>query len=62
MHRILPFLQAYTQYPGGVIGFAVTMGLLGAAITEFIGIHAIFGAFLVGVALGDSTTFRNGLA
>ena len=55
VHRILPFLQAYTQYPGGVLGFAVTLGLLGAAATEFIGIHAIFGAFLVGIALGDST-------
>ncbi len=55
MHRALPMLQAYTHYPGGVVGFAVTMGLFGAALTEFIGIHAIFGAFLVGIALGDST-------
>jgi Kef-type K+ transport system membrane component KefB/mannitol/fructose-specific phosphotransferase system IIA component (Ntr-type) len=55
MHRTLPILQAYTHYPGGVVGFAITMGLFGAALTEFIGIHAIFGAFLVGVALGDST-------
>jgi Kef-type K+ transport system membrane component KefB/mannitol/fructose-specific phosphotransferase system IIA component (Ntr-type) len=55
IHRALPFLQAYTHYPGGVLGFAVTLGLLGAAFTEFIGIHAIFGAFLVGVALGDSS-------
>ncbi|MHB8865240.1 MAG: cation:proton antiporter domain-containing protein [Pirellulaceae bacterium] len=55
MHRALPFLQAYTHYPGGVLGFAIMLGLAGAACTEFIGIHAIFGAFLVGVALGDST-------
>lgn len=55
MHRTLPFLQAYTHYPGGVLGFAVTVGLCGAAFTEFIGIHAIFGAFIVGVALGDSS-------
>jgi len=54
MNRVIPYLQAYTHYPGGLLGFAVTMGLLGAAVTEFIGIHAIFGAFLVGVALGDS--------
>jgi Kef-type K+ transport system membrane component KefB/mannitol/fructose-specific phosphotransferase system IIA component (Ntr-type) len=54
MNRILPILQAYTHYPGGVLGFAVTVGLLGAALTEYIGVHAIFGAFLVGVALGDS--------
>ena len=54
MNRILPVLQAYTHYPGGVLGFAVTVGLLGAALTEYIGVHAIFGAFLVGVALCDS--------
>lgn len=54
IHRTLPFLQAYTHFPGGVLGFAITLGLLGAAFTEFIGIHAIFGAFLVGIALGDS--------
>ena len=53
--RSLPFIQAYTHYPGGVLGFAVTLGLLGAAMTEFIGIHAIFGSFLIGIALGDST-------
>ena len=55
MHRTLPVLQAYTHYPGGVLGFAVTMALFGAALTEFIGIHAIFGSFLVGVSLGAST-------
>ncbi len=55
MHKSIPFLQAYTHFPGGVLGFAVTVALLGAAFTEFIGIHAIFGAFIVGVALGDST-------
>jgi Kef-type K+ transport system membrane component KefB/mannitol/fructose-specific phosphotransferase system IIA component (Ntr-type) len=55
IHRLLPRLQAYTHWPGGVLGFAVTIALLGAAFTEFIGIHAIFGSFIVGVALGSST-------
>jgi len=54
IHRTLPLLQAYTHWPGGVLGFAVTLGLLGAAFTEAIGIHAIFGAFVAGVALGAS--------
>lgn len=30
---------------------------LGAAFTEYIGIHAIFGAFIMGVAFGDSVHF-----
>ena len=55
VHRALPLLQAYAQWPAGVLGFIVTLGLLGAAFTEHIGIHAIFGSFLVGVALGAST-------
>lgn len=55
VHRILPYLQAYAHWPAGVLGFIVVMGLLGAAFTEYIGIHAIFGSFLVGVALGEST-------
>jgi mannitol/fructose-specific phosphotransferase system IIA component (Ntr-type) len=55
VHRMLLFLQAYTHWPGGVLGFAVTLALFGAAFTEFIGIHAIFGSFLVGVALGASS-------
>jgi Kef-type K+ transport system membrane component KefB/mannitol/fructose-specific phosphotransferase system IIA component (Ntr-type) len=55
IHRTLPFLQAYAHWPGGVLGFVVTLGLLGAAFTSYIGIHAIFGAFIVGVAFGASS-------
>ncbi len=58
LHLILPRLQAYTPGPGGVLGFAVTVALLGAACTEFIGIHAIFGSFIVGVALGESSHLK----
>jgi Kef-type K+ transport system membrane component KefB/mannitol/fructose-specific phosphotransferase system IIA component (Ntr-type) len=54
VNRALPLLQAYAHWPAGVLGFIVTLGLLGAAFTESIGIHAIFGSFLVGVALGES--------
>ena len=58
IHRALPFVQAYTQWPAGELGFAVVLALLGAACTQWIGIHAIFGAFLVGAALGDSSHLR----
>lgn len=56
--RVLPWLQAYTTWPGGVLGFALSLALFGAAITDWIGVHAIFGAFLVGVAIGDSRHLR----
>jgi Kef-type K+ transport system membrane component KefB/mannitol/fructose-specific phosphotransferase system IIA component (Ntr-type) len=58
IHRSLPFIQAHLSWPAGVMGFAFTLALLGAAFTEWIGVHAIFGAFIVGVALGDSTHLR----
>ncbi len=57
-HRLLPWIQAHASWPGGVLGFVLTMALLSAAITEWIGVHAIFGAFLCGIALGDSSHLR----
>lgn len=56
--KILPWIQAYTSWPGGVLGFAISLALLSAAFTEWIGVHAIFGAFLVGIAIGDSDHLR----
>ncbi|MBX3729632.1 MAG: cation:proton antiporter [Candidatus Sumerlaeia bacterium] len=52
--RLLPWIQANTSWPAGILGFSTALALLGAATTEAIGIHAIFGAFIVGVAIGDS--------
>lgn len=57
-HRVLPWLQAHATYPGGVLGFALVGALACAAFTEWIGIHAIFGAFIFGIALGDSVHLR----
>jgi Kef-type K+ transport system membrane component KefB len=37
----------------------MSLALLAAALTEWIGIHAIFGSFLVGVAVGDSSHLRH---
>ncbi|KAK3604140.1 hypothetical protein CHS0354_001947 [Potamilus streckersoni] len=42
INRSIPLLQAYTRWPGGVLSFSITIALLGAAFTEWIGIHAIF--------------------
>ena len=58
IHRVLPWIQAHTSWPAGVIGFSIVLALLGAALTDWIGIHAVFGAFLAGVALGDSSHLR----
>lgn len=58
IHRTLPFIQAYTRWPASELSFALVLGLLGAAITEWIGIHAILGTFIMGVAIGDSPHLR----
>lgn len=57
-HRCLPWVQAHLSWPGGVLGLALSAALLAAAVTEWIGVHAIFGSFLLGVALGDSQHMR----
>ncbi|HEY2646862.1 MAG TPA: cation:proton antiporter, partial [Candidatus Acidoferrales bacterium] len=48
--KMLPFIQAHTSWPGGVLGFIFTLTLGGAAFAEYAGIHAVFGAFIVGIA------------
>lgn len=58
LDRLLPWIQAHASWPGGVLGFALAAAILCAALTEWIGIHAIFGSFLFGVALGESRHLR----
>jgi len=42
---------------GGLITVAVCLCLLSAVYTEYLGVRGIFGAFLMGVAIGDSRFF-----
>jgi Kef-type K+ transport system membrane component KefB/mannitol/fructose-specific phosphotransferase system IIA component (Ntr-type) len=56
--RMMPFLQAHTTWPGSVISLVLVLALVCAAFTEYIGIHSIFGAFIAGVAIGDSNRLR----
>jgi Kef-type K+ transport system membrane component KefB/mannitol/fructose-specific phosphotransferase system IIA component (Ntr-type) len=56
--KILPILQAHTTWPGGVLGFIFTLTMAGAAFTEYAGIHAVFGAFITGIAVGESGHLR----
>jgi Kef-type K+ transport system membrane component KefB/mannitol/fructose-specific phosphotransferase system IIA component (Ntr-type) len=58
INRSLPWIQAHSSWPGGILGFALSLALFCAAFTEWIGIHAIFGAFIAGIALGDSRHLR----
>ncbi|WP_432822461.1 cation:proton antiporter domain-containing protein [Trichloromonas sp.] len=58
IHRIIPWIHAHASWPGGVLGFAMVLALVCSAFTEWVGVHAIFGSFLAGVALGDSGHLR----
>lgn len=58
IHRIMPWIQAHTHWPAGVLALAMSLAMFGAAFTHWIGIHALFGSFMVGVAVGDSSHLR----
>ena len=58
LNRAMPALHAYLSWPSGVLGVVFTLALLGAAASAWIGVHALFGAFLVGIAVGDSRHLR----
>ena len=57
LNRVLPWVNKKMAWPGGVLSLSLALCFLAAAFTEYIGIHAIFGAFIMGVALGDSEHF-----
>lgn len=58
INLLIPYLNKFTSFPGGVLNFIFILGFLCAAFTEYIGIHAIFGAFIIGIAIGDSTHLK----
>lgn len=58
VNKIIPFIQAHSTWPGGVLAFIFTFTLASAAFTEHAGIHAVFGAFIAGIVVGDSRHLR----
>jgi len=46
--------QTDLPQPGSSLTFAVLLGLACGAVTQLIGIHALFGFFLAGIMVGDS--------
>lgn len=47
------------SFPGSSMNLILILGLLGASFTELIGIHAVFGAFIIGIAFGDSVHLKD---
>ncbi|MFZ6664424.1 cation:proton antiporter [Peijinzhouia sedimentorum] len=54
INKALPWVNKKMAWPGGLLSLCMAVCFMAAAFTEYIGIHAIFGAFIVGVAIGDS--------
>lgn len=58
INKSLPWIQRKLSWPGGVLSISLGLCFLGAAFTEYIGLHAILGAFIVGIAFGDSVHLK----
>lgn len=58
INYFIPKLEKITSFPGGILNFILVLGFLAAAFTEWIGVHAIFGAFIIGIAIGDSVYLK----
>lgn len=43
---------------GSVLSLIMILALLGGAATQALGVHAVFGAFVMGIAIGDSRRLR----
>ncbi len=59
IHLIFIFSNRYLSRGGGTLSVAIIFCILGSIFTEWLGLHAIFGAFLVGIAVGDSEHFSH---
>lgn len=58
IEKIFPWIQAHLSWPAGALNFIIVGALLCAAFTEWVGIHAIFGTFIFGVAVGQCPHIR----
>lgn len=58
LNRLLPWVQSRLSWPGGVLSLSLGLCLLCAAFTESIHLHAILGAFIAGIAIGDSVHLK----
>jgi Kef-type K+ transport system membrane component KefB len=55
----LKWLKLYMPWPGAFLGITAVLIMIAAACAEAIGIHAVFGAFLVGLAFSQNLGERD---
>jgi Kef-type K+ transport system membrane component KefB len=59
LDRLLAWVARVFNAKGAVFGLGMLLMVVFSLLTEYIGIHAVFGAFLVGVALSSSSYFTH---
>jgi Kef-type K+ transport system membrane component KefB len=59
MVRLFSFFHVLRLPSEGILGWAVLTAFLCAALAQWIGVHAIFGAFLAGVMIGETGEVAN---
>ena len=57
--KALKWLKSHMPWPGAFLGITTVLILLAAACAEAIGTHAVFGAFLVGLAFSQNLEKRD---
>jgi Kef-type K+ transport system membrane component KefB len=57
--KLLGLARKYIPGSGGIITVSCCLCFIGAVITEYLGIRGVFGAFLMGIAVGDSKHFSD---
>ena len=59
MARLFSFFHSLRLPSEGILGLAVLTAFFCAALAQWIGVHAIFGAFLAGVMIGETGEIAN---
>ena len=59
IHWGLAWISKHSRGTDPILGFVLAGALISAAFTDWIGIHAVFGAFVFGVALGETGHLPN---
>ncbi len=57
--KLLMLGTKYLSKPGGIITISICLCFLASVATEWLGVRGIFGAFLMGIAVGDSKYFTD---
>ncbi|HEY6906877.1 MAG TPA: cation:proton antiporter, partial [Ignavibacteriaceae bacterium] len=58
LNHLINLIQDKISFPSGILNFILIIGFFAAAFTEHIGVHGIIGAFILGIAIGDSGALK----